>query len=270
MPEVGDRVVVIHKVVREAGYRTKVAVSSVNPDVDPVGACVGPNGSRIKNVITEIGNEKIDILKYDEDPHVFIKNSLLPAEVKRVVITDSERKEALAIVQDSQFSLAIGKNGLNVRLANRLCDWNIDVKTEAEVADMDLTEKDTLRAAEQLFSNAEPEYEEISSITQLPGIDAHIAELLVAAGYEDIQAFVDAVADGIHIEGVSDEDIEVVNKIINEVVEFEDEEEDNSDTVESENTNNEEEAEFVCPECGAPIEFGMERCPKCGIGLAFE
>ena len=95
--EVSDGIVSIYKVVREAGYRTKIAVTSTKADVDPVGACVGLKGMRIQNVIRELGGEKIDILRYDDDPHVFIKNALSPAEVKRVVILDAEKKEALAI-----------------------------------------------------------------------------------------------------------------------------------------------------------------------------
>ena len=138
--EVYDKTVEIHKIVRDAGYRTKIAVFSTREDVDPVGACVGLKGSRIQNVIQELLGEKIDVLKYDPDPTVFIKNALSPAEVSRVVILDEDKRQALALVPDSQFSLAIGKQGQNVRLANRLCDWNIDVKTEDQAADMNLSE----------------------------------------------------------------------------------------------------------------------------------
>jgi len=134
VPEIGEQHIVgIHKVVREAGYRTKIAVYSNKIDVDPVGACVGLKGVRIQAVIRELEGEKIDVLRYDEDPHEFIKNALSPAEVKRVVILDRDKKEALAIVADSQFSLAIGKQGQNVRLANKLCDWAIDVKIKLQI-----------------------------------------------------------------------------------------------------------------------------------------
>ena len=147
---------------------------------------------------------------------------------------DGEKKEALAIVDDSQFSIAIGKQGQNVRLANRLCDWSIDVKTESEVAEMDLTETDTRKAAEQLFTDSqeplnvqEEEYEEISTIAQLPGVNKAVAEKLAAAGIEDIEQFIAASDDGSvsKVEGVSAEDIEEINKIINENVEFVDEDE---------------------------------------------
>ncbi|MBQ1591816.1 MAG: transcription termination/antitermination protein NusA, partial [Treponema sp.] len=197
----------------------------------------GLKGMRIQNVIRELGGEKIDILRYDDDPHVFIKNALSPAEVKRVVILDAEKKEALAIVDESQFSVAIGKQGQNVRLANRLCDWNIDVKTEEQAAEMDLTETDTRKAAEQLFggtseSSSEEEYEEISTIAQLPGVDKAVAEKLAAAGIEDIEQFISAAEDGSvgKVEGVSAEDIEEINKIISENVEFVDEYDENADS----------------------------------------
>ncbi len=130
VPEVYDKTVEIYKIVREPGYRTKIAVYSRREDIDPVGACVGLKGVRIQSVIRELEGEKIDILKYDADPCEFIKNALSPAEVTGVVILDEEKRQALAVVSESQFSLAIGKQGLNVRLADRLVDWNIDVKTE--------------------------------------------------------------------------------------------------------------------------------------------
>lgn len=150
---------------------------------------------------------------------------------------DAEKKEALAIVDESQFSVAIGKQGQNVRLANRLCDWSIDVKTEEQAAEMDLTETDTRKAAEQLFgggqeSAPEEEYEEISTIVQLPGVDKAVAEKLAAAGIEDIEQFMAAYDDGSasKVEGVSAEEIEEINRIINENVEFVDEYEDNADS----------------------------------------
>ena len=130
VPETYDKTVEIYKIVREPGYRTKVAVYSRREDIDPVGACVGLKGVRIQAVIRELEGEKIDILKYDADPREFIKNALSPAEVTGVIILDENKRQALAIVPESQFSLALGKQGFNVRLANRLVDWNIDVKTE--------------------------------------------------------------------------------------------------------------------------------------------
>ena len=272
VPEVADHTVTIYKVVREAGYRTKIAVYSNKSDVDPVGACVGLKGVRIQNIIRELEGEKIDVLKYDEDPHEFIKNALSPAEVKRVVIMDSEKKTALAIVSDSQFSLAIGKQGQNVRLANRLCDWTIDVKTEEQAAEMDLSETDTRKAAEQLFSGStesSEDYEEITTVGQLPGVDEHIAELLKNAGMDDISNFMAAVEDGsvLSVEGVTSEDVEKINKIISESVEFAEEEEEEGDSADVQESAAEE---YFCPECGEKITLDMTHCPKCGVELVFE
>ena len=129
------------KIVREAGFRTKVAVHSTREDIDPVGACVGLKGVRIQAIVRELEGEKIDILKYDPDPAIFIHNALSPAEVQEVLILEPAKRQALAIVQESQLSLAIGKQGLNVRLANRLVDWNIDVKTEEQFQEMDISQE---------------------------------------------------------------------------------------------------------------------------------
>ena len=141
IPEIADGTVKIEKCVRDAGYRTKMAVSTTREDVDPVGACVGTKGARIQTVIRELLGEKIDVLRYDPNPAEFIKNALSPAQVDRVVILDEAKRQALAIVEESQFSLAIGKQGQNVRLANRLCDWSIDVKTQEQCEGMDLSGK---------------------------------------------------------------------------------------------------------------------------------
>ena len=268
--EIQEGIVVINSIAREAGYRTKIAVSSTKMDVDPVGACVGLKGVRITNVIRELEGEKIDVLRYDEDPHVFIKNALSPAEVLQVIIKDSEKREALVIVSDENFSIAIGKLGQNVRLANRLCDWIIDVKTESQAAELDLTENYTAKAsAEKLFAGSEntaAEEEEITSILQLPGVDMAAAELVKAAGYDDIEAFITAYDDGSleNIEGVTKEQLDSINSIIGEYVEFEEE------AVEEQDAAEEAEEEYFCPECGEKITLDMTKCPKCGAEFSFE
>ena len=159
VPEIYDKTVEIYKIVREPGYRTKVAVFSHREDVDPVGACVGLKGARIQNVIEELSGEKIDIVPYDDDPREFIRGALLPAEVDEVVIVDSLRRSACAVVSERQFSLAVGKEGRNVRLANRLVDWNIDVKTREDFAEMELS-AEPRRAIDNLFSDGEVQDEE--------------------------------------------------------------------------------------------------------------
>ncbi|HCJ94289.1 MAG TPA: transcription termination/antitermination protein NusA, partial [Sphaerochaeta sp.] len=129
IPEIYDHSIEIHKIVREPGYRTKVAVFSHRTDLDPVGACVGLKGIRVQTIMREMEGERIDVLRYDPNPMEYIKNCLSPAEIKRVVILDENKRTAVAVVEDSQLSLAIGKQGINVRLANKLADWIIDVKT---------------------------------------------------------------------------------------------------------------------------------------------
>lgn len=129
VPEINDGIVYIYSIAREAGNRTKVAVYSENPNVDAVGACIGEQGSRINNIIKELNGEKIDIVAYEKDPSKFIENALSPAKNIQVYITDEKKSEALVIVDDNSFALAIGKKGANVRLASKLTKHKIDVKT---------------------------------------------------------------------------------------------------------------------------------------------
>ena len=221
VPELYDRTIEIYKIVREPGYRTKMAVYSNREDVDPVGACVGLKGVRIQAVVRELEGEKIDVLRYDPDPRTFIKNALLPAEVKQVIIVDEAKKSSLAIVADNQFSLAIGKQGLNVRLANRLVDWNIDVKTEQQFAEMDLS-AETKRAVSALFGEVE---EEIEKISELPDIPKNIVEVLKNDGIEMIEELVALSKEQIAaLEGIGEEDAALISKIIEENVEIVEEE----------------------------------------------
>ena len=284
VPEIADGTVEIVKIVRDAGYRTKIAVSTKREEVDPVGACVGLKGIRIQNVIRELLNEKIDVLRWDPDPVEFIKNALSPAQVGRVLITDADKRQALAIVEESQFSLAIGRQGQNVRLANRLCDWNIDVKTIEQAEEMDLSQFSTVQNAHALFNDeVEESYDEITTVAELPGVDAEVAELLKANGIEEIQDFVEAYDDNrINIEGVSKEALDTINDLINQNVEFveegteeaeaqqESDEAAEEETAVQEETESEEEEEYFCPECGAKITLDTKVCPNCGIELEFE
>ena len=130
VPEVSDGTIIINSIAREPGSRTKMAVSSTNEDVDPVGSCIGTKGGRINAVTGELGNERIDIIKYSEDPAEYIKASLSPAEVMAVSVSDTERA-CQVIVEPSQLSLAIGKEGQNARLAAKLTGYKIDIKTSA-------------------------------------------------------------------------------------------------------------------------------------------
>ncbi|NLA70237.1 MAG: transcription termination/antitermination protein NusA [Clostridiales bacterium] len=132
IPEISDGTVEIKGVAREAGSRTKIAVYSTDENVDPVGACVGNRGSRVQNISDELNGEKIDIIVWDEDPAVFISNVLRPAIVEGVYINEDE-KMATAVVPEQQLSLAIGKEGQNVRLAARVSGWKIDIKSNSQL-----------------------------------------------------------------------------------------------------------------------------------------
>ena len=306
VPEIYDKTVELFKIVREPGYRTKIAVYSNRDDVDPVGACVGLKGVRIQAVVKEMEGEKIDILKYDTDPTVFIKNALSPAEVDSVFILDEAKRHALAVVADNQLSLAIGKQGLNVRLANRLVDWNIDVKTVEQFEEMDIS-VEKKKALSDLFGEEESssdKNEEITRIEELPGIPDRLVELLRQHGIELIETFLSMPFDQLtSLEGLSESDIESIKAILEENVEiiedsFSDElnnfaedtetSEDQDDETEEEyqeedleeesETSSDDETEeeysdseeYECPECGSKITINMTSCPNCGVGLSFE
>src|SRR6185437_1290027 len=133
VPEIYDGTVVIKSAVREPGERAKIAVTSNERDVDPVGACVGMKGSRVQAIIRELRGEKIDIIEWSDEPSVFAANALSPAKVNKVRITDIDNRQMEVIVNEDQLSLAIGKRGQNVRLATKLVGWNIDIRSEEEI-----------------------------------------------------------------------------------------------------------------------------------------
>ena len=135
IPEIYEGLIEIKSISRDVGSRSKVAVYSTNPNIDPVGSCVGQKGVRIQNIINELNGEKIDVIEWNEDPAVYIAAALLPAQVLAVDVKEDE-KFAQVIVQDDQLSLAIGKSGQNARLAARLTNWKIDIKSESQFREM--------------------------------------------------------------------------------------------------------------------------------------
>jgi len=163
VPEVGEKIVEIKGVVREPGDRTKIAVSSRDKAVDPVGACVGIKGSRVQAVVRELRGEKIDIIAWTNDPRVFIAEALNPASIEKVGI-DEDKKSALVVVADSQLSLAIGKNGQNVRLAARLTGWKIDIISATEYEKEKVERDKEIKAA--LAEEAEAQREEEAARAQ--------------------------------------------------------------------------------------------------------
>jgi N utilization substance protein A len=173
VPEISEKIVEIKGVVREPGDRTKIAVSSRDKAVDPVGACVGIKGSRVQAVVRELRGEKIDIIAWTSDPRVFIAEALNPASIEKVGI-DEEKKSALVVVADSQLSLAIGKNGQNVRLAAKLTGWKIDIISATEYEKEKVERDREIKAA--LAEEAEAQREQDEARAQKEAAAASVPE----------------------------------------------------------------------------------------------
>lgn len=192
VPEIYDDTVVIKSAVREPGDRAKIAVSSNEKDVDPVGACVGMKGSRVQSIIKELRGEKIDIIEWSDEPSVFAANALSPAKVSQVRITNINNRQMEVIVGEDQLSLAIGKRGQNVRLATRLVGWDINIVSE------EVLKKEIARQMSQMIASGEA-----VPITALEGMSAAQAEDLKAKGINDIEALaatsVDDLVDALDI-----------------------------------------------------------------------
>lgn len=168
VPEIAEGIVKIMGTSREPGFRAKIAVSSTESDVDPVGACVGLKGSRVQNVVQELQGERIDIVPWSPDPAKYVYNALAPAEVSMVIV-DEDNHQLLVVVPDDQLSLAIGRQGQNVRLASRLMSWRIDVKSETRYANLN-----------------DPGYK---TLVAIEGVDETLADKLYAAGMNNAKVF---------------------------------------------------------------------------------
>jgi N utilization substance protein A len=184
VPEIYDETVVIKSCVREPGDRAKIAVTSNEKDVDPVGACVGMKGSRVQAIIKELRGEKIDIIEWSDEPSVFAANALSPAKVSQVRITDIENRQMEVIVGEDQLSLAIGKKGQNVRLATRLVGWEIKIVSE------ELLKQEIARQMGRMMAAGEA-----VPITSLEGVTTAQAELLETKGITDVEALAAASID---------------------------------------------------------------------------
>src|SRR6267143_2449245 len=184
VPEIYDGTVVIERAVRDPGDRAKVAVRSKDRDVDPVGACVGMKGSRVQSIIRELRGEKIDIVEFSDDVSTFVTNSLNPAKINRVQITDPENKTLEVVVDDEQLSLAIGKKGQNVRLASRLAGWKIDIKSEQEKKREVQAEMDRMARDSHEMAN-------------LSGVSEKIVQKLQEGGIQSLDAIVSAGVEGL-------------------------------------------------------------------------
>ena len=178
VPEIFEGEVEVKSVSREAGSRTKIAVYAADENIDPVGACIGPKGARVNTIVDVLGGEKIDIIKYSEDPAEYISAALAPADVSEVLVAPSGAKECRAAVPDNQLSLAIGNKGQNARLAAKLTGWKIDIKPESVFYEEIENEKAAALEAELAAEEAALEAEETA---EAPETEAEVAETATEA-----------------------------------------------------------------------------------------
>ena len=189
--EIADGTVEIRGIAREAGYRTKIAVWSANEKVDPVGACVGMRGSRVKNIVRELNNEKVDIIRWSSDPKEFVLEALKPAKVKNLTF-DTEKKSVTIAVDEDQLSLAIGKKGQNARLTSRLTGWEINI--EKDTSATTAVEQKVAQAAQALPAALPISEEQAmtlvkSGFTNLEGLrDADVQDLVDILGIDEAKA----------------------------------------------------------------------------------
>jgi N utilization substance protein A len=209
VPEIYDETVVIKSAVREPGDRAKIAVTSNEKDVDPVGACVGMKGSRVQSIIKELRGEKIDIIEWSDEPSVFAANALSPAKVSQVRITDIENRLMEVIVGEEQLSLAIGKKGQNVRLATRLVGWEIKIVSE------ELLKKEiTLQMGKMMASG------EAVPVSAIEGVTSVQAEALTEKGINDVEALAAASVDDLaEILDISLDEAQAISLSANSIVE---------------------------------------------------
>lgn len=193
VPEIYDGIVEIQAIAREAGDRSKVAVSSRDENVDPVGTCVGQRGSRVQAIVQELNNENMDIIEYDEDPATFIRNAMSPAEVLQVVFSEEDERSCIVVVPEYQLSLAIGKRGQNARLAARLTQFKIDIKSEEDyaeyVANLEAQAIEEPQEVEEEVSEVEEQVEELNLDSSEESVDELVDEVeeLEEAIDEDVQ-----------------------------------------------------------------------------------
>jgi N utilization substance protein A len=241
VPEISEGIVTIMGASREAGVRAKIAVASNNSDIDPVGACVGMQGSRVQNVVQELRGEKIDIIPWHLDPAKFVCNALAPAEISRVII-DEDNRSMEVIVPDEYLSIAIGKKGQNVRLASKLSGWHLDVKNETRYSQ-----------AMQIGYD---------SLVALPGVGIGLADALYESGFYSAEEISRAtIEDLIQIRGIGEEKAEKLLAAAHTAIaqsEADTDAETNSETV----ANNELGEEEIAPQTAEDEADGIEDSPQ--------
>jgi N utilization substance protein A len=267
VPEVADGTITIENIVRDPGYRTKVAVHSPRDEIDPVGACVGLKGIRIQAIVGELEGEKIDILKWDADIKRYIANAMNPVKISRIFIADEENKSALLVVPESQLSIAIGRQGQNIRLVSKLVSWKLDVITEKEFEQSEYAEY-ARKAADELFG---PEESEVVTLGDIPGVGPKTLEFLNKAGMAKIEDIINKKADElVEITGMTKSMAKKLEQTLSENIVVVEEEVVKADEGAVEMVEDEEGKYYDCPNCGARITENMQTCPSCGVELEFK
>ncbi len=266
VPEIYEKQIEIVKIVRQAGQRSKIAVRAASRDIDPIGATVGLKGIRIQTIMTELDGEKIDVIKWEDNPLQLISNALTPAKVNKVLPLDMSTKSAVAIVDENQVGLAIGVSGVNVKLAKQLCDWMIEVKTQAQYEEMEISQEARERA-EAIFEQGPAAFveEEKEFVPLTPaelGInedetllsDLNISEETVKKlQYHDVytaEEYFELTEEELNAIGLTEEEKNSIDACID--------------------VEEEQEEQFECPNCGAVLSSGTTKCPNCGVEFEFE
>ncbi len=269
IPELADGTIAIKNIVRDPGYRTKVAVYSPRDEIDPVGACVGMKGIRIQAIVGELEGEKIDIVKWDQDLRRYIENSMNPVKISKIIITDEESNEALVVVHDSQLSIAIGRQGQNIRLVSKLVGMKLDVMPESEFETSEYADY-VRKAANELFGGEEEEAE-VVTLSDIPGIDDETLEVLQGAGLNNIEDIIDKDEKELaSIEGMTPELTKKLLSTLSENVEVVEEEFVKKEAAAGEEEGAVDEEVYECPNCGARITEDMDKCESCGVELVFK
>ena len=280
--EIATGIVKIKGIVRDAGKKTKIAVYSIKSEVEPVGACVGLHGNRIKSLITELKGERIDVIPFSKDIHTFISKALSPGKVVKILPIDERENKVLVVVEDETYALAIGKAGVNIKLASKLTGWDINVRTESQINKHPEVLK-IFSQIDQLFVNDD------TDLSQLTGIDEEILVKFMNAGIMTISELYDKTVEEISkIEGVGKENANKIREILDEIVEVVETEdelqkgrqdylsevEDKIEGVDTEEKLEEEilQIEYlICPSCEFEFEFKEQNaCPSCNAEFEFE
>jgi N utilization substance protein A len=235
IPEIYDGIVKIMSIVRECGLRTKVAVASERDDIDSVGACVGMKGVRIQSIVRELEGEKIDVIEFATNKRTMTNNALTPSKVKEVI----EKRDGgvIAVVENDQYKLAIGRSGHNARLATKICGFDIDIKTEEQYREF-LSSTESRALVEQLFTQEDVDE---TSLDELPGLDARLIKLLEAGGIFSVEDLVEtSFEDLIGIAGIGEKTAAKIQDILREAVDFDEDMEEEEQEEEQEQEEEED------------------------------